>query len=319
MPTTAIGRGRVASAAFVDEATFGVPPVSGFTKFSFYKENIRETFGLQSDPLLGQNPNNARDQVAPAPSLPEHGGSIDIPVCWNQLGLWLKMLFGAPVTTGAADKTHVFASGAATLPTRTIEIQKLAADFRQHVGVAANGFSWEFEDANGFHMAKVDVIGRGENLLTATAAGAPATVALDQIAKTRGVVRVNGVQAGFVRQGKFEYRNGLAAERYVDDTGRAAAIVINADAEAMGELRIRHNSQAFDTLAQNLTEQSVEIEFQKTATVSLLIAMPACRFERPSTPIEGPGGLEQTVPFRAHQGAGGPMVTVTLKNQIASY
>jgi hypothetical protein len=319
MATTEIGRGRLAQLAIVDEATFGVVPVSGFAGTYFYSETLRETFPLDADPLLGINPNNSRDQVAPAPSLTEHGGSLDVPVCWNHFGHWLKCLFGAPTTTGSTNKTHVFASGAATLPTKVLEFRKLANDFRQHVGVAADEIEWDFEDKSGFHMAKITMIGRGENLLTSSAAGTPTTLTLDQIPATKGVVRVNGVAQGFVRQGKFRYKNGLATERYVDDTPRAAAIVIDADAECDGELRLRHNSTAFDTLAMAETVQPVEIEWQKGANNSLVITMPACRFERPSTPIAGPGGIEQTVRFRAHQSASGPMVTVTLKNQVASY
>ena len=136
---------------------------------------------------------------------------------------------------------------------------------------------------------------------------------------TRGVVRVNGTQVGFVRQGKFRYKNGISAERYVDGNARPASIVINADAECDGELRIRHNATTFDLLATNQTAQSVEMEWQKGANNSLLISMPSCRFERPSTPIAGPGGIEQTVRFRANQSAAGPMVTITLRNQTASY
>jgi hypothetical protein len=317
--TTAIGRGRLAQLAIVDEVTFATPPGPGYLGTYFYQEALRETFGLDADPLLGVNPNNARDQVAPAPSLTEHGGTLDVPLDWNHFGYWLKALFGAPATTGTTNRTHVFASGAATLPSRTMEIRKLAADFRQHVGCVADEIEWDFEDQSGFQMAKISFIGIGENLLTSTGAGSPTTIPLDQVPATRAVVRVNGVAVGFVRQGKFRYKNGIAAERYVDGNARPASIVINADAECDGELRIRHNATTFDLLANNQTVQSVELEWQKGVNNSLVVTMPACRFERPSTPIAGPGGIEQTVRFRANQSAAGPMCTVTLRNQIASY
>jgi hypothetical protein len=276
MSTTAIARGRTTQLAFGIQSAFATPATSGdYQNLAFYKETLREKEELQADPLLGQNPNNTVDQVAPAPGLPDHGGSIDLPMCWNQTGHWLRLLFGAPATTGTTDKTHVFASGTEVLPTATLEVRKLANDFRQHVGCAAQGVSFDFEDKSGFQMMKIDLAGWGENLLTSSAAGVLAAVALDQVPATKGIVRVNGVVVGSVRQGKLEYRTGIETERYVDGLGRASAAVRNRDAEAMGELRLRHTSTAFDVLAAAGTEQPVEIEFQKSVTRSIIFAMPA--------------------------------------------
>jgi Phage tail tube protein len=320
MTTQTAPTGRFSTLALAAQSAFDTAATTDYTSTYYYSESLAEREGLEADPLLGVNPNNQRDQVAPAPALSEHGGDLELPVCWNNVGLWLRQVLGAPATTGSADKTHVFSSGLLQLPTNTIQINKAAADFRQHVGFVPTSMKWQFEDRAGFQRLRLQGIGRGENLLTATAAGTPATMALDQVPATAALMRINGVNAGFVKQGEFEYKTGAAIERYVENSARAGAVVLDKEAEAMGEFRLRYTgSTAMDALAINKTVVPIEIEFQKTATRSILIAFPAVRFERPSTPITGPGGVESTVRFRAHQSASGPMMVITLKNQIASY
>ncbi|MGD9545041.1 MAG: phage tail tube protein [Methylocystis sp.] len=321
MSTGSIALGQVARLAFKDESGAYGTPASGNYQYGFYyKSSLRETKPIEADPIIGAGYNNFRDATPPAPALSEHGGSLELPVCLNQIGDWLKLLFGAPQTSGSTNFVHVFSSGALTLPTRTIELNPIAGDFRQHVSCAARNFSFDSADANGYQRASMDLLGYGENLLGSSGAGTPtAARAYDPVKATGGAVLLGGVAVGVLLSAKFMYETGLSQDRYVDGLAKFGASILSEQASLTGELRVRYTSAAFDTAAVNETDQSLEFNFVKSANNSLTFLAPAARLGRAGVAIEGPGGIEQTIPFRCAQTAGAPMLTATLKNQIASY
>lgn len=321
MPTSSIALGQLSKLAFADEAgAYGTPAASGYRYGFYYKASLRETKPIESDPIIGAGYNNFRDATAPAPTLSEHGGSLELPLCLNGIGDWLKLLFGAPSTSGATNFTHVFNSGALTLPTRTIELNPIAADFRQHVGLAAKSLALDVADANGFQRAVMELLGYGENLLGSTGAGSPtAARAYDPVKATGGAVLLGGVAVGVLLSARLNYDTGLSLDRYIDASGKFGAAVLAEQASLTGELRVRYTSPTFDTTAVNETDQSLEFNFVKSANNSLTLFAPAARLGRAGVAIEGPGGIEQTIPFRCAQTTGAAMLTATLKNQIASY
>ena len=320
MATTPLPTGQLARMAIGEESAFKTPPAA-FKSTYFYRDTLAQTTPRETDPLLGAGYNNDRDETPSAPALSEHGGEIDVPLCLNHFGYWLRLLFGAPTTTGAgADKTHLFASGAPVLPSYAIEAKKMATDFRQHVGCVGKSLSMSFEDKPGYHRARVAIGGAKENLLTTSAAGVlPAPLALLQVPASKGIVRVNSVAAGSILGGEITYSTGVSMERYVDDDDGFSAAVLLDRARATGALKLRYRDATFDNLAIANTDVALELEFAISATKTVLFAMPAVRLERRGAPIEGPGGIESNMGFAAGQTAGAPMLSVTLKNQIATY
>lgn len=321
MATSSIALGQRAQLAFADEVgAYGTPAASGYRYAYYYSASLRETKPIESDPVIGAGLNNFRDATAPAPSLSEHGGSLVAPVCLNAIGDWLKLMLGAPTTSGSTNYTHVFNSGSLTLPTRTIELSPAASDFRQHVSCAVRSAQMDFSDAAGFQRMAMELLGYGENLLGTTAAGTPtAARAYDPMKATAGAVLLGGTQVATLLSASLSYETGLMQDRYVDGTDRFGAAVLAEQAAFTGELRVRYTSNTFDAAAVAETDQSLEFRFVKSANNSISFAAPAARLGRAGVAIEGPGGIEQTIPFRCAQTAGAAMMTVTLKNQVATY
>ena len=322
MATSAIALGQLSKLAFMDEAgAYGTPAAAPGYRYAFYySAGLRETRPLENDPVIGSGYNNFRDATPPAPSLSEHNGSLVVPLCLNGIGDWLKLLFAAPATTGSTNFTHVFNSGAQVIPTRTIEVNPVAGDFRQNVGVAARNFKIDESAANGFQRVSMDLLGYGENLLGTTGAGTPSAArAYDPVKATGGAVLLGGVQIGVLLSANVTYETGLVQDRYVDATGKFGAAVLGEQTNLTGELRVRYTGQTYDALAVADTDQSLEFRFVKSANNSLSLLAPAARLSRSGASIDGPGGVEQTIQFRCAQTAGAAMLTATLKNQVATY
>lgn len=75
-------------------------------------------------------------------------GTITSPFCLNNVGWWLKMLCGAPATTGAGPYTHVFTHGLGVRPTSLLEMALASASAsatlrRRFFGAHLNQMSWD--------------------------------------------------------------------------------------------------------------------------------------------------------------------------------
>jgi hypothetical protein len=321
MATSSIALGQLSQLAFANEpGAYGVAATTGYRYGFYYEASLRETKPIEPDPVIGAGYHNFRDATPPAPSQSEHGGQIVLPVCLNQFGDWLKMIMGAPVTSGATNFTHVFSSGKLILPTTTIEMNPIASDFRQHVGLAARSLRFEFPGGNGFQRAELDMLGYGETLLGSSAGGTPtAARAYDPVKATGAAVFLGGVQVGVLLSANILYETGLVQDRYIDGSDKFGAAILSEQAQLSGELRVRYTGPTFDAAAVAETDQALEIRMIKSVNNSLVLAAPAARLGRAGVAIGGPGGIEQSIPFRCAQGTGAPMFTATLKNQIASY
>lgn len=321
MATSPIALGQLARLAMATESgSYGTPAATGYRYHYFYSSSLRETKPIENDPVIGAGLQNFRDATAPAPAQSEHNGQIAVPVCLNGIGDWLALVLGPPTTTGAADFTHVFSSGGVTLPTNTIEFNPATNDFRQHVGVAARSLKFDFQGGNGYQRAEMDMLGWGENLLTATGAGSPlAPRAYDPVKATGAAVFLDGTQIGVLLSASLTYETGLIQDRYIDGSDRFGAAILAEQANLTGELRVRYTSPTFDAAAIAETDHALEIRMIKSAKNSLTLSASAARLSRAGVQINGPGGIEQTIPFRCAQTGAAAMVTATLKNQVASY
>lgn len=322
MPTSPTPRGKTANLLFADQADFATPASGNYTSTPFYTENLGDGEPLESDPLLGTARTNNRDQTKPAPGLVTMGGDIVVPMDVNHLPYWLTMLFGAPTTSGAGPYDHVFTSGGETLPYRTIEIEKRAgAAFFQNVGLLAAGFSFDTARAGGFRQATINLLGRSQTKLGATGGGVPAApLALGQLPGAVGLMRIDSVEAANFLGGSFNYQNNPTPNDDLTGDKYLAGYSLDEDATCGGSNRVRYVNDAYYDIMAAGDPVALELEFSISANATLLLAMPAVRFEKgPFAPINGPGGLEAEFNWRAEQTDSAAMLTVTVTNQIASY
>lgn len=320
MTTTAIGKGRLTKCLFSDAGTFGTMAATGYKPTVYYTHSLAQKRPLEDNPLIGASLNNGNDATIPEQGLADLSGDMVVPVDLAHIGYWLKLLLGAPTTTGTTNLTHVFASGSATLPTRDIEIENSSADFYQFVSLAARSITIEMSDQAGQQRATVSMIGKKRTLASTTGAGTPAAIAaLDPVLATLGAIRIDGVAAGSILSARLMFETGATVERYVDGDAFASAIALTEDAKFTGEIRVRYTGQTLEAIADAKTAKQLEFEWSKGANNAITFDAGSAFLEPAGAPVTGPGGMEATFAFRASQTSSANMLAVTLKNQIASY
>lgn len=304
------------------QTDFSTPATGNYTKTYAYSVGLAQKQPLENDPLLGLPRNNDRDTLGSVLGLPSHDGSVEVPLDLAHFGFWLMGAMGTPTDSGLTpDFTHVFNSGAATLPYRTIELKVPttgAAGFIQHVGTVVNRMTFNVSRAANYQRVGLDLLGRNENKLGATAGGTPAAPwALDRVLNTLPVFKQDGVVVQIISLAAT-YDNKL---RGLEFAGSDYVAGYDSDEEATftGTIRLRFQTFAqYDQAAGN-TPFAAQILWQKSATRLLQIDAPVMRLERVGVEVQGPGGIEQSFSFRAEQSSTAPMMTATLKNGVASY
>lgn len=321
MATSSIARGQLARLAFATETgSYGTAASTGYRYAHYYKANLRQTKPVEADPIIGAGTHNQRDAVKNAPSLIEHGGSLELPVCLNQMGDWLRLTFGAATTSGTTNYTHTFASGQNTLPTATVELNPITGDFRQHVGLAVQRLRVDLAVEGGYNRMMMDFLGYTENMLATTGAGTPtAAKTYNPVKKTFGEVLLGGSSLGSLLSASFTYETGLIQERYVNGNPNFNAAFLAEQAQFFGELRVRYTGATLDTAGDAETEQALEFRFVQGTNNSISFQAPSATLSQAGVPIEGPGGIEQTFQFRCRQTNAAAMVSAILKNQTATY
>lgn len=308
----AYGARSLMAAAF--ETTYGTTPGTGFLQVPFIRSNLSGSAPLLDDDVLGQG----RDPLAPALDTETIGGDITIPMEAEAIGVWLKGLFGAPETTGVGPYTHVFDSGGWTLPSLSIETGlPEVPSFAMAKGCKVDRITFG-QQYQGWASATVSLIGQAETLATTSAAGSPTEFDYDHFLQRHGTLTRGGSALAEVVSGEFTYANNLERVENVGNGGQIAG----ADA-TMAMLSGRLVCRFADTtlLDQAINGESAAFAFgYSKGASSLTFAVPRLFLAKPTRQVDGPRGVQATFDWKAAQATdGGPMVTATLINEVASY
>lgn len=305
-------------AAAFEPVTYGVPPAAiagAYWRIPFVSFGLGDEQPLLANDLLGFG----RDPLAPVLDVVTNEGDLVVPIDAENIGIWLTAAFGAPVTTGTDPYTHVFTSGAFTLPSMVLEAGRPdIARFVRNKGARLNTFGWQMQ-RGGLLTATLGMIAQGEMTPTAASeAGTLTTLPRTRFAQATGFVTREGTDIANVTAASPTYSNNLDPI----PTIRSDGLIQDLDpaiAAMTGQMTLRFDDGPL--IAQALAGAPAAISFGfDNGTESLTFAMPAVYLSRPRLPIEGPAGQEITVDFEAAQSAAAdPMVTVTLVNSTASY
>lgn len=316
-----MGRATGANARAVAcfETTPGTVPAAGaaWGKIPFVSHNLGEERPLITSDLLGRG----REMDDPVPDVATNDGDIVVPVDVRNFGKWLKLCFGAPTTTGATDAyTHVFTSGAASLPSMSIEIGAPEVPaFSVHRGARLNQLKIAMA-RSGLLNATCSLICIGETAPTAATVGAasPTEMAVLRFPQAVGSVKLDGALLGSVVSAEFTYSNDLEKVETIQPDGR---IEDSDPGQAMmsGTVTVRFANTTLLDKATADPPVPVELEFGwETGDYSLIFNVGRVFLPKPKNPISGPKGIQAAFNFQA-SGALGHVVTVTLANDIASY
>jgi hypothetical protein len=311
-------RGSEAEMTLAFEATYGTTPASGFIQMPFLGGALGEEIALIEDDTLGLG----RDPQAPTQDVNDDSGDMTLPVDVAGLGYWLTLLLGTPTTTGAsAPYTHVWTSGAAALPSASIEMGWPGVPrFDMHYGVKAGTFALDARRGRGQNLScTVGLMGKGMAPATSTQSGTPTEHAYERFEHGHcAIQRDASALAGILSCG-VNFTNNLEPLEAITADGEVPSITEGMTG-ATGTLVQRFANTTLLTQAAGGGSCALKIEYTIAAAKKLTIDLPRVFLGQPKILTNTQSGIDVSYPWMAAQQADGdPMMTVTLINAIASY
>ncbi|WP_270934581.1 phage tail tube protein [Falsiroseomonas oryzae] len=296
------------------EDTYGTAPTDDFRRMPFLSCDLGAEQPLLDADVLGVG--NGRDPAAPFLDTVTVQGQVVVPVDLNNIGHWLRLLLGPPVTTGTSPNfIHSFGSGAAALPSNAIEIgYPDVPSYDLCTGVRADTMELDFSPS-GPATATFGLMGQGSTRGASSAGGAPTTAAYTAFNKAQGEISRGGSPLAQVSGARLSYANSMEMVRTIR-ADRKVEGVDPGTARATGQITARFADTTLLTQAQNGTPAEFAFAFAIDANRSLTIALHEVYLALAKTPIEGPAGVEASFEFRAAYNATATrMMTAALRNQ----
>ena len=325
MTTINYPRGRQTKIRMAYQTAFATQATSGFQELNTYTHVFNPNRPLQEDDVLGAGFANLVDDRTPAPGLEEADASLSVPFDLAQIGFWLKAAMGAPVTTGTTTKTHVFTTGQTALPTLTLEREMAAAQFEAMIGGVVKTTKFDFSPSGGFRQLDLTLAGRQVlPAYTSSIAGTPTVQALaNRIPASIGVIKQGGVAIGQVISGDLTLTNDFEMDRYVVVRFRSAVGLDGIGAELNFTARYLTDTQRNFANADVATgipaSVAISIEYIVTASLKLVLDLPAVRYDPVSIAVQNGKTLTQSFKGRCEASASAPLLTATLTNAVPAY
>lgn len=299
------------------ESTYNTTPETPeAVRLPIISSTVKSTQNLiESAVIIGR-----RDPVMPARGNIDVGGSIEVPIDEIAIGYWLKLAFGAPTTTGAADPySHVFKIGdsqpSAVLEQGFTDI----ATYELFNGVKMSKMSISF-GGDGELTAKIDVLGGKETIGGSSVDATPTTLTLMKLGNFQAALKEGGVSIATCLSCDLNFDFGLDGDTYCIGGNGFRTSIEEGIVQITGTVKAFFENTTLLNKAINGTETSLEITLTN-GTHSLAIKLPEVIYERNSPGIDGPKGVNIELPFRAYydNAADASAAVVTLVNSQAAY
>ncbi len=307
------GANAIMAAAF--ETTYGTPPAGGYFKLPFVSSALGEEQNLIESDLLGLG----REPLPPSKDVANNEGEVVVPVDLRNFGYWLKLLLGAPITTGTGPYIHTFVSGALALPSMAIEIGLPdVPSYGMNFGARANSMNIQMQ-RSGLLNATMGLIAQGETRSASSGAGTPSEAAIERFSQGLGAINRNGVALGNVVSAELSYSNNLDKVETIRPDGRIE------DAEpamvaATGNVVVRFANTTLLDQAIDGTACELSFGWEIDPDRSLLFTLHEVYLPRPKLPVSGPGGVQATFAFQAARDpALNKTMTAVLVNDVPTY
>ena len=195
------------------ETVYGTAPGSNWRRMPFLSCDLGAEQPLLDADVIGVGSN--RDPAAPFLDTVTVAGQAVVPVDLINIGHWLRLLLGAPVTTGSTNFIHTFGSGAASLPSNAMEIgYPDVPSFDVCTGVRADTLEMDFTPT-GAATATFGLLGQGSVRTGATSGGTPTSAAYTAFNKAQGSITRSSVALAQVTGARLTYANGMEAVRTI--------------------------------------------------------------------------------------------------------
>ncbi|WP_198369752.1 phage tail tube protein [Roseomonas rosulenta] len=301
----------------IPEATYGTAPAGDWMRLPFLSCDLGAEQPLLDADVIGVG--SSRDPAAPFLDTVTVQGQAVVPVDLVNIGHWLRLLLGPPTTTGTSPNLiHSFGSGAAALPSNSIEIgYPDVPNYDLCTGVRADTLEIDFSPT-GPATATFGLMGQGSTRGASSSGGTPTSAAYTAFNKAQGAISRNGSALAQVTGARLTYANGMEMVRTI----RADRKVEGVDpgiARATGQITARFADTTLLTQAQDNAPAEFAFSYTIDANRSLTFTLHDVYLALAKTPVEGPGGVEASFEFRAAFNATATrMMTAVLKNQQAA-
>lgn len=301
------------------EAVPGTVPANTDPWFTIplVSHGLGEERPLIASDLLGQG----REMQDPTPDVATNDGDIVVPVDVRNIGRWLRLFFGDPAVTGSGPYTHVFKSGAAQLPSLSIEVGSPEVPaFSVQRGARGNQLRIALA-RSGLLNATASLVCIGETAPVPASVGAASPTALSttRFPQAVGYVKKDGVLLGSVVGADFTYSNNLEKVETIQPDGR----IEDSDpgmAQMTGSVTVKFKDTVLLDAATASPPTPMELAFGwTTGAHSLIFTVGRVFMPLAKRPVTGPNGIQAQFNWQSAKAAGGNAVVVTLINDVASY
>lgn len=188
----------------IPEATYGTAPAGDWLRLPFLSCDLGAEQPLLDADVIGVG--SSRDPAAPFLDTVTVQGQAVVPVDLVNIGQWLRLLLGPPTTTGTSPNfTHSFGSGAAALPSNSIEIgYPDVPNYDLCTGVRADTLEIDFSPT-GPATATFGLMGQGSTRGASSSGGTPTSAAYTAFHKAQGAISRNGAALAQVTGARLTY------------------------------------------------------------------------------------------------------------------
>jgi hypothetical protein len=299
------------------DTVYGTAPGGNWRCMPFLSIDLGAEQPLLDNDIIDVGTN--RDPAAPFLDTVTVRGQAVVPVDLINIGHWLRLLLGAPTTTGTSPNfIHTCASDAAALPSNSIEIAYPdVPSFDVCAGVRADTLELDFSPA-GSAAATLGLMGQGSVRTGASGAGTPTSHALTLFNKAQGSIARNGAALAQVTGARLTYANGMELVRTIRADRRVEGVDPGV-ARATGQITVRFENTTLLTQVGDGTAAEFALAYTINASRSLTFTLHEVYLVLTKTPIEGPTGVEAAFDFRAAFNATATrMMTAVLRNDQAA-
>ncbi len=308
MAIAARARGTSVQLAGKAETTPGTAATGNFAKLPIVSFDLTAVRPLVDDPVLSQGygrkpPPTYYDKL-------EVRGSAIVPVDTGNVDFWLNLLAGPVVTSGTTVDTYTFGGTpiAATFEKAFLDV----SDYWLYTGVHANGFSLNF-GPTGTPTLNVPLIGMGSTTMSGTtSAGTVTTATYGAIRNIGATFSINSSAIGNITAGTLTVSNGLDPVYTMDAATTGGPSGVDGGMMSVeGSVTARYDGNTVDGYARAGTSYPVAVSFPITGGFALSFNVGQAKFETVSPAIAGPGGVEQTIKFKAEYDGSPEFFTIT--------
>ena len=299
-----------------EESEYGVMPDTGYRQIPFISSSLDSEQNLLSSNVLGLG----RDPTQPFQDVINVDGDMAVPVDVRNLGVWLKAIFGEPTTTEADGVyTHAFESGKIAIPSYSLEVGlPEVPQFIRFLGVRANSIAFNFQ-RSGEAQVTLNLMAQCEKGSTTAIDAAPDVYKYTRVSQFQGYIKSGGEFLANITAASATYSNNLEKIETIRNDGLVEAIDLGV-ASLSGSISARYGDNILLDKAREGTPVDVELGYQLTDTMKLVIECHEVYLPKPKRSIDGPNGIECSYDFQGAKSEElGHMMTIKLINDVESY